>query len=189
MSITRFAATFTSVLAIGAGVGLAMGLSGCHTAPTTDTDRQSLMTQSSDTLAMFRRQDPGIGTHIDQAYGYAVFPSVGKGGLGVGGAYGHGIVYEQGRPIGYTDLRQATVGAQIGGQSFRELVLFQDKVALDAFRKGEWAMAAQASAVAAASGASAKAKYNNGVMVFVTGEEGLMAEASVGGQKFTYQPM
>jgi len=116
-----------------------------------------------------------------------VFPTVGKGGLGVGGAGGRGIVYEQGNAIGYTTLSQATIGLQIGGQSYSELILFENKAAFDRFTRGEWAPAAQATAVAAASGAGANAKYNDGVAIFVMNQKGLMGEASVGGQKFDFQ--
>jgi lipid-binding SYLF domain-containing protein len=90
--------------------------------------------------------------------------------------------------IGYARMTQATVGLQAGGQAYSQLILFENKAALDRFTKSEWAMSAQATAVAAASGAGATAKYKEGVMVFVTGQEGLMAEASIGGQKFKFEP-
>jgi len=89
--------------------------------------------------------------------------------------------------IGYTDLSQGTVGAQIGGQAYTELLVFETREALDRFRTGKFAFAANASAVAAKSGASASAKFTNGVAVFVGNEEGLMAEAAIGGQQFTFQ--
>src|SRR5262249_18919993 len=106
-----------------------------------------------------------------------------------GAALGDGQLFEQGRLIGYCDLTQGTIGLQLGGQSYSEIILFENKAALDRFKAGEFATSAQATAVAASSGASATAKYNGGVMIFVTNEKGLMGEASVGGQKFTYQPL
>jgi lipid-binding SYLF domain-containing protein len=124
---------------------------------------------------------------LDRAYGYAIFPTVGKGAVGVGGAYGRGEVFERGVLIGYCDLSQGTVGVQLGGQSYSELLVFENKNALDKFTSGEFAFDAQASAVALKSGASANAKFSNGVAVFTMTKEGLMFEASIGGQKFSYQ--
>lgn len=175
------------VLSLAATAGLT--LSGCNTAPSTESEKHTLATDADHSMAMFKKDDPSIAGKINTAYGYANFPTIGKGGVGVGGAYGKGVVYEQGRMIGYCDLSQGTIGLQLGGQSYSELILFENKNALDRFKSGEWAMAAQASAVAAASGAAANAKYNDGVLVFVTNEKGLMGEASVGGQKFKFQPL
>jgi lipid-binding SYLF domain-containing protein len=124
---------------------------------------------------------------LDRAYGYAIFPTVGTGAVGVGGAYGRGEVFERGVLIGYCDLSQGTVGVQLGGQSYSELLVFENKNALDKFTSGEFAFDAQASAVALKSGASANAKFSNGVAVFTMTKEGLMFEASIGGQKFSYQ--
>lgn len=161
----------------------------CATAPTTERARENLVQEAGYTLTEFKNSDLNIKDHINNAYGYAVFPTVGKGGVGVGGAYGRGVVYQQGTPIGYCDLSQGSIGLQLGGQKYSELILFENKIALDRFKTGEFALAAQASAVAAASGAGANAKYNDGVIVYTLGEKGLMYEASVGGQKFDFQPM
>lgn len=168
---------------------LGLGLQGCSTAPSSEAGKQTLDSDVNTALADFRRADPSIQGFLDKSYGYAVFPSVGKGAVGVGGAYGRGEVFEQGRKVGYADLSQATVGLQLGGQEYRELIVFQDKGALDRFRSGEYAFAAQASAVALKAGASTNADYKDGVAVFTTGEAGLMYEASIGGQKFSYQPL
>jgi lipid-binding SYLF domain-containing protein len=167
----------------------AMLMSACSTAPKTETERQNLQDEANATLEQFRASDLTIKDQISKAYGYAVFPTVGKGGVGVGGAYGRGIVYEQGRPVGYCDLSQGSIGLQLGGQKYSELILFENKASLDRFKRGEFELAAQASAVAAASGAGANAKYDHGVIVYTLGEKGAMFEASVGGQKFDYQPM
>jgi lipid-binding SYLF domain-containing protein len=117
-----------------------------------------------------------------------VFPTVGKGAVGVGGAYGKGVVYQQGEVVGYCDLSQGTVGLQLGGQAYREIIFFEYKEALDWFKTGNFAFSAQASAVAVNEGASADAKYDRGVAVFTMTKGGLMFEASIGGQKFGYQP-
>jgi len=161
-------------------------LTACSTTPEGTEEQSQLQKEAETTLADFRRSDADIANHINKAYGYAVFPTIGKGGLVVGGAGGRGVVYEQGRMIGYTTMSQATVGLQAGGQSYSQLILFEDKAALDRFTTGEWAMSAQATAVAAASGTGSTARYKEGVMVFVYNMQGLMGEASVGGQKFNF---
>jgi lipid-binding SYLF domain-containing protein len=113
----------------------------------------------------------------------------GKGAIGVGGAYGRGEVWEGGKLVGYSTLTQASIGLALGGQSYTELIFFENKAALDRFKSGGFAFAAQASAVALKSGVSANAKYSDGVAVFTMGQTGLMYEASVGGQKFSFQPI
>lgn len=140
-----------------------------------------------ETLARFKARDPGIQRFFDNAYGYAVFPTVGKGAVGVGGAYGQGEVYRGGRAIGRTELVQVTIGFQWGGQAYSELIFFQDKTALERFKSGSLKFSAQASAVAVTAGASATAAYENGVAVFTMTKGGLMYEASIGGQTFTYE--
>ncbi|MCI0366096.1 MAG: hypothetical protein L0Y44_03460 [Phycisphaerales bacterium] len=117
-----------------------------------------------------------------------MFPTVGKGGAGVGGAFGRGVVYELGEIIGFTSLTQASFGLQLGGQTYSELILF-DQPALQRFKRGEFSLSAQASAVAVTAGAAANARFQNGVMVFTLGQKGLMYEASVGGQKFSFEPL
>ena len=133
--------------------------------------------------------DAGQQAFLDHAAGYAVFPSVAKGGLVVGGAGGSGYLFEKGAAVGTTTLSQVTVGAQVGGQAYYEIIYFENAETLAAFKKGEWTMAAQVSAVALASGASADAKYKEGVAVFTLTRGGAMAEASIGGQKFSYKPL
>jgi lipid-binding SYLF domain-containing protein len=166
----------------------AIVVTGCATAPQTRTGRLDLHRDVELTLADFRGQDPSLQRFFEQSYGFAVFPTVGKGAVGLGGAYGQGEVYEQGQLVGYASLSQATIGVQLGGQAYSELIFFKNKDAMDAFRSGRYALAAQASAVAAASGAAANADYERGVAVFTLAKKGLMYEASVGGQKFSYLP-
>lgn len=137
-------------------------------------------------IGELERADPGLTKLFEGAAGYAVFSTVGKGAIGVGGAHGEGVLYEKGQAIGHTTLTQVTVGLQLGGQAYTEVIFFETQKSLADFKKGEFAMAAQVSAVAAAAGASANAKYVDGVSVFTLAKGGLMAEASVGGQKFSY---
>ena len=140
-------------------------------------------------IAEFKKADSGIAQVFETAHGYAIFPSVGKGAIGIGGAHGSGYVYEQGRLIGHTTLTQVTVGFQFGGQAYREVIFFKDKTALDDFTRGNFEFSAQATAVAIKAGASADLAYNGGVAIVTMAKGGLMYEASVGGQKFSYKPV
>jgi lipid-binding SYLF domain-containing protein len=140
------------------------------------------------TMARFKEEDPGLREFFDQAHGYAVFPNVGKAGMGIGGAYGTGVVYEQGRVIGKASLTQVSMGLQLGGQTYSEIIFFKDQAAIDAFKQGDYALGAQASAVVVKRGASADADYAEGVAVFTLPKAGLMMEASVAGQKFSFEP-
>ena len=135
-----------------------------------------------------KKSDPGIQKFFDGAAGYAVFPTVGKGAIGVGGAHGKGLVIVNDKVVGKTSLSQVTVGLSLGGQKYSQFIFFKDDVALGHFKRGNYEMGAQASAVAVTAGASADADYDKGVAVFTNIGGGLMADASVGGQKFTYEP-
>jgi hypothetical protein len=164
-------------------------LTGCSTAPKTAGGEIDLNQAVQQKIELARRTDPGIQGFIDSSAGYAVFPAVGKGAVGVGGAYGRGELIQGGRMVGYCSLTQATVGASLGGQKYSELVFFETPAALEKFKSGDYTFAAQVSAVALKSGASANAKYADGVAVFTMGEAGLMVEAAIGGQKFSFQPV
>jgi len=160
---------------------------GCSTAPQGSADRSML---HGDVIAAVQRMsadDAGFQPFLDHSRAYVVFPSVGKGAAGIGGAYGRGEVYEDGRFIGYADLSQATLGVQLGGQSYAEAIAFEGPQALARFQSGQFAFDANASAVALKSGAAASARYTNGVAVFVDPIGGLMFEASIGGQSFSFQ--
>ena len=143
---------------------------------------------AQDTIAKFKKKDPGIKKFFDKAYGYAVFPKIGKGGFIVGGAHGKGIVYKKGAIAGRASMSQGTFGAQIGGQSFSEVIFFGTKDAFDRFTQNKLEFAAQATAVAANEGAAANADYSGGVAIFTMAKGGLMAEAAIGGQKFKFEP-
>lgn len=139
-------------------------------------------------VAEFKKSDPGMQVFFDKAWGYAAFPTVGKGGIGIGGAYGKGVLFEKGKAIGTSSLTQLTIGFQLGGQAYREIIFFKDKAAFDDFKAGKFELDAQVSAVAVTVGASADADYSHGVAVFTMAKGGLMYEASVGGQKFSFTP-
>lgn len=140
-------------------------------------------------IAKFKGKDPGMAQVFAQAHGYAVFPTVGKGGIGIGGARGKGWVYQGGRLIGRSTLTQVTIGFQLGGQAYSEVVFFQTPAALESFKNGKLKLDAQASAVALTARASADLAYRNGVAIVTMAKGGLMYEASVGGQKFSFKPV
>jgi lipid-binding SYLF domain-containing protein len=133
--------------------------------------------------------DSSLTNWFTRAAGFAVFPSVGKGGLIFGAELGNGVVYEKGKPVGEATLTEINVGPQVGGQSFYEVIFFENAEALETFKKSNYEISAELSAVVAAEGASLYAKYRNGVMVFTLPRSGLMAQAAIGGQKFKFKPL
>jgi lipid-binding SYLF domain-containing protein len=159
------------------------------------------------TIEVFKKA-PAVEPFFENAYGYAVFPTIGKGGIGIGGAYGQGQVYEKGKIRGTVKLFKATIGFQLGGQAFSEIIFFEDQRAFKDFTIGNFEFDAQASAVAITAGAQAKAgtegstssasvgpssgkqaasSYRKGMAVFVHIKGGAMYEATIGGQKFSFK--
>ncbi|MCD6597955.1 MAG: hypothetical protein J7L04_09725 [Bacteroidales bacterium] len=132
----------------------------------------------------FKDKDPGINKFFSSAVGYAVFPGIGKGGLGVGGAGGKGTVYKGGAAVADVKMSQITIGFQAGGQKYAEVIFFEDAETYKDSVSGNFEFAAQVSAVALTAGASADAAYKDGLLVVTMAIGGLMYEASVGGQKF-----
>jgi lipid-binding SYLF domain-containing protein len=162
-------------------------LVGCALATPAQAQKESEVLEVQEVIATFVEKDPDMQSWFDTAYGYVVFPNVGKGGLGIGGAHGNGLVYQGGAVVGKAELKQVTIGLQAGGQSFVEVIFFKDKTAFDDFTRGNFEFGAQVSAVALTAGASADLAYNGGVAVVTMAKGGLMYEASVGGQKFDYE--
>jgi lipid-binding SYLF domain-containing protein len=154
----------------------------------TEKKDKQLVTDSKSGIKDFIHTDSLMKQLFKSAYGYVVFPNVGKGAVGVGGASGGGILYEKGAVVGKAQMTQVTIGFQFGGQAYREVIFFQSKETLDRFKDNKFEFSAQASAVAAKSGASGNAKYADGILIFTQQKGGLMYEASVGGQKFKYTP-
>ena len=130
---------------------------------------------------------PSLKPYFKKARGYAVFPNIGKGGIGIGAARGSGEVFEKGNVIGKTTLTQVSIGVQLGGQTFSQIIFFKDKKSLDRFTEGNFEFGASASAVLISEGANASADYSDGVAVLTYSKGGLMYEASIGGQKFSYE--
>ncbi len=131
---------------------------------------------------------PKLETFKNKAFAYAVFPNITKAGIGIGGAAGNGIVYKDHNPVGTSKLKQASIGLQLGGQQYSEVIFFENEEAFENFTNGNLKFDAQASAVAITEGASADMSYAGGVAVFTQTKGGLMYEASLGGQHFTYVP-
>lgn len=151
--------------------------------------QETLQLEADAAMSDLRQSDPSIDDFLKRAEGYAIFPSVAKGGLVVGGANGKGIVYERGRPVGYADLTQASVGFLAGGQRFRELVVLATPDALQKFRSGQFSLGADIGVVALKQGSAAGAQFKDGVAVFVKPIAGAMVDVSVAGQKFTVAPL
>ena len=164
----------------------------------------------ADAMKIFQNADES-GAYFDTAHGFALFPTIGKGGIGIGGARGKGQVYRAGTPIGETTMTQLTVGLQLGAQGYSQIIFFENEAALEQFTSGNFEFGAQATAVAITAGVSAEANtgggtaagasggkndaatvsrgYRKGMAVFTVAKGGLMYEASIGGQKFSYKPL
>src|ERR1700722_17490517 len=154
-----------------------------------DDSQARILGDSKKAKASFLKADPSIENLFKHAAGYAIFPNIGKGGLGVGGAAGKGAVYQKGTPVGTAQMVQVTVGAQAGGQAYREIIFFESKDAADRFMQNKVEFSEQVSAVAVKAGAAAHTNYRHGVVVLSQEKGGLMLEASLGGQKFTYKSL
>lgn len=155
----------------------------------TTAKKNKIIADSETAKSEFIKSDPLMKALFDKAYGYVIFPNVGKGGFGIGGAAGNGVVYEHNKRIGMAKLSQVSIGFQAGGQAYREVIFFETKNEMDRFKESRFEFSAQASAVAVTEGASANVKYTNGVMVFTMQKGGLMYEASIGGQKFKFNKL
>lgn len=163
----------------------------------------------SSTINVFRNS-PAVEKFFNKSYGYTVFPIIGKGGFVVGGSYGKGQVYHGGKVTGKSTVIEGSIGFQAGGEAFSEIIFFQDKRAYDEFTSGNFEFGATAQAVAITAGAGARAgttgssagassspetgvqaetNYVKGMAIFVHAKGGLMYEFSVGGQKFTFEPL
>ncbi|MFQ6022494.1 MAG: YSC84-related protein [Acidiferrobacterales bacterium] len=148
---------------------------------------QELLKNAEQAIGAFKKKDPSLKAFFKEAYGYVVFPNITKGGLIVGGAHGNGVVYRKGKIIGRAKVSQGTFGLQAGGKTYSEMIFFKNKESLDTLINGSLKFAAQATANAAESGAAADADYSKGVAIFSMATGGVMAEASIGGQKFSFQ--
>jgi len=149
---------------------------------------KELMAESQKAIETLLKVNPDLKTFFDESAGCVVFPNVGKGGFIIGGASGQGILYSNGKEQGRASLKELNVGLQAGGEALIEVIFFETKKDVEAFKEGKFEFDAGLTATAVKSGVSLDAKYKDGVAVFTHTKGGLMAEASVGGQKFDYKP-
>jgi lipid-binding SYLF domain-containing protein len=150
---------------------------------------QKIMADAEQAKQKMLERDQSLEKFFDNASGYVIFTNIGEGGLIVGAASGKGVVYENGSVVGMADMKKVDVGAQIGGQALAEVIFFETEAALNEFKADKNAFSAEVSAVALETGASKNSNYNDGVVVFTMPKAGMMADASIGGQKFEYNPL
>lgn len=146
-----------------------------------------LQNKVNNSILLIAKENPNIEKMFNSAYGYAVFPKITKGGLIIGGAGGHGLVFAENKVIGSATLMQATIGAQIGGQQYSEYIFFENKDALNRFKNKKFKFSGGISAVAIDNAVSENINYHDGVAVYTYSNKGLMAEAAIGTQKFKYK--
>lgn len=154
-----------------------------------NTDDQKIIDDAMEAKARLLEKDAGLEKFFDNSEGYAIFPNVGEGGFILGAASGNGVVYENGTAVGMTNLKKVDIGFQIGGQALAEVIFFETEAALNEFKTGEYTVSGEVSATALKEGVSENLNYSDGVIVVVMPKEGLMADVSVGGQRFGYTPM
>jgi lipid-binding SYLF domain-containing protein len=156
--------------------------------PGTTAERDFLRARSQAAIADLTAKNRAISSLLTSAHAYVIFPNIVVGAAGIGGGHGEGEVYQGGKFVGYADVSQFSIGAQVGGQRFSQLILFQSQTAFINFTHGEMEMDARYSAVATSNGTGDSANYSRGVLVFTQTETGLMAQAAIGGQKFRFTP-
>ncbi|HYQ47440.1 MAG TPA: lipid-binding SYLF domain-containing protein [Thermodesulfovibrionales bacterium] len=151
-------------------------------------DREKEEAAVNDTINRLLTIDPTLKVYFDKAYAYAVFPTVGKGAFIAGVGYGRGWFFEEGKPIGKASITQLSAGAQIGGEAYSEIIFFRDKDRSEDFKGGRYEAGAQATALAVTEGVGKAGTYSNGVAVFIMPKAGLMADLSISGQRFGFEP-
>jgi lipid-binding SYLF domain-containing protein len=165
-------------------------LGACEVVGPQDSEEQSLLHQRAQaSLSDMKRADPSLETLLNSSFAYVIFPRITTAAAGVGGAYGTGEVYQKGKLVGYADVSQGSIGAQLGGQRFAELIMFRTETTYVNFKHNSPEFDARVSAVAASSGAARAADYSSGVLVMYQPEGGLMFQAAVGGQQFRFRPV
>jgi lipid-binding SYLF domain-containing protein len=179
-------ASVTLVAAIAATPFLPVA---CNTTPNGDVSREELTSRVQQVIADMKARDAGMTKWFDTSYGYAVMPDVAKGAIIFGGAFGNGEVFEKGTMIGWCSVTSGTVGFSLGGGVTAQVIFFENKSALDAFRQGVVALDAAATGYAVTAGGSEKARFDHGMAVFMFDPRGLMGDASVGGQGFRFVPL
>lgn len=163
-------------------------VTGCATAPRSVSEQHSLDARARATVDEMIAREPSLGGTIGSAAGYVVFPDIGKGGALIGGAFGRGVLFQNGQPAGFVKIEQASIGAQLGAQTFAELLVLPDPGAVERLKRGELTIGADVGAIALTTGAVARAQLGDGMLVFLLPRGGLMAELSLSGQRIEYEP-
>jgi len=172
-----------------AAASLLMLLAACNAPRLTENEADLLRAGAEVAIDDFEREIPDIRDRLDSAYAYAIFPRISKGAAIVGGARGSGLVYEQGELIGNAVVAQTSIGAQLGGSAYREIILFADERALERLTSGKLEFSARGSAVAGTAGGTGDIDYDDGVEVYALAINGLLIDASLGGQDFDFRPI
>ncbi len=188
LSLRRFSMTHVLRLALIVPALLLAAAPPAHAKRQKKSDSE-IAQQVSEVKKLWQSKDNTFNKTLKKAYGYAIFPEVGKGGFIVGASHGEGEVYQKGKLIGHAKMTQTTVGAQVGGQTYAEVILFEDEAALDRFKVGKFEGSAAATAIGGKKGAAAASKYKDGTAIMVLPLKGAMAEAAGGGQKFAFMPL
>jgi lipid-binding SYLF domain-containing protein len=178
------------IVVVGALAFSGAALTGCTSSPEpkTEAKRESLAIDSDAAIKRMKVSDPSLQELLDKSHGYAVFPSIGKGGLGIGGTYGRGEVYQGGKHVGFADVTAISAGLIAGGQTISQLIVFATEEPFNKFTQGNWGFGANAAIVAMKAGAAKSAQFKDGVVTFVDTRGGLMGDLSLEGQKFRYVP-
>lgn len=175
-------------LALLAGIPT-VALVGCSSEPKTSTQRQDLNADARAVLARAEARDSTLRPMLDAAPGYAVFPKTGEAGAIVGAGYGKGVLFERGVIVGYCDLTQTSIGAELGSEQFAEIIVFKTHFALQDFKNGDTNFGTLASTVAIKEGSAASTSFDKDIAVFSMAEKGLEIQASLSGQTFRYTPI
>ena len=150
-------------------------------------DNKEIMAKAMEVKQMMIEKDDALAEFFDNSEGYVIFPSVGKGGFIVGGAYGRGVVFEDGMHVGNASLKQLDVGLQAGGKSYSEIIFFETEEALNKFKDDKFELSAEVSATIIDEGVAKKAKFKDNILVMIMPRKGLMVDASIGAQRFDYE--
>jgi lipid-binding SYLF domain-containing protein len=176
------------LMSIALATATAGAVGACASKPQNAAQARNLVQSANATVATMTQRDPGLGNLLNASAGYVVFPEVGKGGLIVGGASGVGVLYQHGQPVGTVKITQGSFGAQVGGQTFAQLITFRDPYDVQRLKSGQFKLGANISAVAIKSGAAASAMTGR-TAVFIMPKGGLMVDVSVAGQQLSFSPL
>jgi lipid-binding SYLF domain-containing protein len=172
---------FPLLLVIGGGIV------GCDTStPNSPAQQTAMRDEARAALERMEAQDPSLTNNVNNAVGYVIFPEVGNAAIGIGGSYGQGYVYQNGHRVGTVKMTEGSVGIQVGGDTYAELIIFNDQKPLNRLMNNSFEFASNAQAMGVKAGAAGAAQFTNGSQVYILGKGGLFAGAAVSGQKFKF---